>query len=257
MKLLFIGDVIGQIGRNTVRKILPGLKRDEGIDITIANGENSANSNGISRNSAEDLFTSGVDVITTGNHVFRRKDAYEYLDSDIPLIRPANLYPDAPGKGAYLLDMGRFQLYVINLMGRAYMEPCDNPFLCADKLTKEAPSKNIFVDFHAEATAEKICMGQYLDGRVTAVIGTHTHVPTADETILPGKTAYLTDAGMCGSFDSVLGVKKELAVEKMRTQLPTRFENARGQGILWGCVIDIDEKTGRARSIERVADRVE
>lgn len=252
MKLLFIGDVIGQIGRNTVRKILPGLKRDEGIDITIANGENSANSNGISRNSAEDLFTSGVDVITTGNHVFRRKDAYEYLDSDIPVIRPANLYPDAPGKGAYLLDMGRFQLYVINLMGRAYMEPCDNPFLCADKLIKEAPSKNIFVDFHAEATAEKICMGQYLDGRVTAVIGTHTHVPTADETILPGKTAYLTDAGMVGPIHSVIGVKSEIAIPKMVSGMPARFEYAEGPCCFHAVLVEFDPLTGKSTQIRRI-----
>lgn len=163
MKLLFIGDVIGRIGRDTVRKILPALKREEGIDVVIANGENSANSNGISKNSAEDLFTSGVDVITTGNHVFRRRDVYDYLDSNVPVIRPANLYPGTPGKGAYLLDMGRFQLYVVNLMGRSYMEPCDNPFLCADRLIEQAAVQNDFVDFHAEATAEKICMGQYLE----------------------------------------------------------------------------------------------
>lgn len=157
-----------------------------------------------------------------------------------------------------MLDFLRYRFAVVNLQGLAYMvDHHRDPFAAIDEVLAGLDTPNILVDFHAEATAEKLSMGFYLDGRVSAVIGTHTHVQTADERILSGGTAYLTDAGMCGSFDSVLGVKKELAVEKMRTQLPTRFENARGQGILWGCVIDIDEKTGRARSIERVADRVE
>ncbi len=252
MKLLFIGDVVGQIGRDTVRRVLPELKRKEGIQAVIANGENSANSNGISKNSAEDLFTSGVDVITTGNHVFRRKDAYDYLDSEAAVIRPANLYPGAPGKGSYLLDMGRFQIYVINLMGRAYMDPCDNPFLCADRLVQQAPCKNIFVDFHAEATAEKICMGQYLDGKVTAVIGTHTHVQTADETILPGGTGYLTDAGMVGPVHSVIGVKSEIAVSKMVTGMPARFEYADGPCCFSAVILEIDPATGKSTHIKRI-----
>ncbi len=252
MKLLFIGDVIGRIGRETVRRILPGLKRKEGFDAVIANGENSSNANGISKNSAEDLFTSGVDIITTGNHVFRRRDAYDYLDSDVPVIRPANLYPGAPGKGAYLLDMGRFQLYVVNLIGRSYMEPCDNPFLCADKLIREAPCKNIFVDFHAEATAEKICMGQYLDGKVSAVIGTHTHVQTADEMILTGGTGYLTDAGMVGPIHSVIGVKSEIAIPKMVTGMPARFEYADGPCQFCAVRLFLDPMTGKTTQIERI-----
>ncbi len=252
MKLLFIGDVVGQIGRDAVRRVLPELKRKEGIQAVIANGENSANSNGISKNSAEDLFTSGVDVITTGNHIFRRKDAYDYLDSEAAVIRPANLYPGAPGKGSYLLDMGRFQIYVINLMGRAYMDPCDNPFLCADRLIQQAPCKNIFVDFHAEATAEKICMGQYLDGKVTAVIGTHTHVQTADETILPGGTGYLTDAGMVGPVHSVIGVKSEIAVSKMVTGMPARFEYADGPCCFSAVILEIDPATGKSTHIKRI-----
>ena len=235
MKLLFIGDVVGQIGRDTVRRVLPELKRKEGIQAVIANGENSANSNGISKNSAEDLFTSGVDVITTGNHVFRRKDAYDYLDSEAAVIRPANLYPGAPGKGSYLLDMGRFQIYVINLMGRAYMDPCDNPFLCADRLVQQAPCKNIFVDFHAEATAEKICMGQYLDG-----------------TILPGGTGYLTDAGMVGPVHSVIGVKSEIAVSKMVTGMPARFEYADGPCCFSAVILEIDPATGKSTHIKRI-----
>lgn len=252
MKLLFIGDVIGRIGRETVRRILPEFKRREGIDAVIANGENSSNANGISQNSAEDLFTSGVDVITTGNHVFRRRDAYDYLDSDTPVVRPANLYSGAPGKGAFLLDMGRFQLYVINLIGRSYMEPNDNPFLCADKLLQEAPCKMIFVDFHAEATAEKICMGQYLDGKVSAVIGTHTHVQTADEMILPGGTGYLTDAGMVGPIHSVIGVKSDIAVPKMVSGMPARFEYADGPCQFCAVKLSLDPQTGKTTQIDRI-----
>ena len=258
MNILAIGDVVGSAGCKFLRSHLPSLKKLRHIDLVIANGENSADGNGITPASAQYLFDSGVDVITGGNHSFRRREIYDRYDEEETLLRPVNFHANAPGKGACVLDFLRYRFAVVNLQGLAYMvDHHRDPFAAIDEVLAGLDTPNILVDFHAEATAEKLSMGFYLDGRVSAVIGTHTHVQTADERILSGGTAYLTDAGMCGSFDSVLGVKKELAVEKMRTQLPTRFENARGQGILWGCVIDIDEKTGRARSIERVADRVE
>ena len=248
---------MGRSGCEFAARHLPALKSTYQVDACIINGENSAEGNGITPDSAQMLFRAGADVITTGNHVLRRREIYPVLDEENGIIRPANYHVSAPGSGVFVLDRLRWQLCVINLQGQVGMEPCSNPFEKVDALLKDIYTRNILVDFHAEMTSEKKAMGYYLDGRVSAVVGTHTHVQTADERILPQGTAYITDAGMCGSFDSVLGVRKELAVEKMRTQLPTRFENARGQGILWGCVIDIDEKTGRARSIERVADRVE
>ena len=258
MRILFLGDVVGAYGCSLVTRRLRPLKRRYGADVVIVNGENSAEGNGILPASARTLFDAGADVITGGNHTLRRREIYRQLDEEPALLRPMNFHPSAPGHGVYVLDFLKYKLAVMNLQGLAYMvDHHRDPFEAIDAAIAAVDTPNIFVDFHCEATAEKLSMGFYLDGRVPAVVGTHTHVQTADERILPGGTAYLTDAGMCGSFDSVLGVKKELAVAKMRTQLPTRFENAKGDGILWGCVVDIDETTGRARSIERVADRAE
>lgn len=257
MKVLFLGDVVGAYGCELLEKRLRSLKKYYAVDIAVVNGENSAEGNGILPSSVRHIFESGADVITGGNHSLRRREIWNVLEEEKGVIRPANYHSTAPGAGVYLLDMLKFQLAVVNLQGQAFMDSHRNPFETMDELLSSLPTKNILVDFHAEATAEKLCMGFYLDGRVSAVVGTHTHVQTADERILPKGTAYITDAGMCGSFDSVLGVKKQLAIEKMRTSLPIRFENARGDGILWGVVIEIDETTGRAVSIQRVADRVD
>lgn len=254
MVVLAIGDVVGKIGCNFLRDKLPKLKRDKGIDIVIANGENSSDGNGITQSSIEFLFKSGVDVITTGNHAFRRKESYDLYDNCEFLIRPAN-YPNGttPGSGMTILDMGKFQIAVINLMGTVYLDSLDCPFKTADKLIEQAKRENasvIIVDFHAEATGEKRAMGYYLDGRVSAVFGTHTHVQTADACILPNGTGYITDVGMTGTINSVLGVKPEIIIRKFIDKLPQRFDLATGDCKLDCLLMDIDEKTGKTLNIE-------
>ena len=256
MKLLFLGDIVGEPGCAILRKKLPAIKKSNSIDICIANGENSAKGNGITPQSAESLFVSGVDIITTGNHAFKRREAYDLLDSSLSIVRPENYSSECPGTGVVYLDMTSYTLCVINLSGSAYTEAVvSNPFDCIDDVLEDVDCKNIFVDFHAETTSEKRSMGFYLDGRVSAVIGTHTHVQTADEEILPGGTAYLTDAGMCGPINSVLGVKPELTIKKFRTGMPVKFENPDGECKIEGCIIEINEKTGKAVGIERVQIR--
>lgn len=252
MKVLFLGDVIGEAGCRLLQKKLPEMKRNYRVDVCIINGENSAEGNGITPNSADMLFSAGADVITTGNHVLRRREVYDLLDRQTGVIRPANYHKTAPGCGVYVVDMLRWKLCVINIQGQTYMEPCDNPFDTMDALLQDTPSKNIFVDFHAEATSEKIAMGHYLDGRVSAVIGTHTHVQTADERILPKGTAYMTDAGMCGGKNSVLGVKKELIINRFINHMPVRHEYDPQDIELHGCLVDIDEKTGKSTNITRI-----
>jgi len=252
MKLLFFGDIVGQMGRDFLQEKLPGLKRYYQADVVVANGENSAEGNGILPASARQLFDSGVDVITTGNHALQRREIYDLLEERQGVIRPANFHPSAPGAGVYTLDMLRYQLCVINLQGVSYLEPNRNPFDTIDEILAKVDTPNILVDFHAEATAEKLALGYYLDGRVSAVFGTHTHVQTADERIMPKGTAYITDAGMCGGFHSALGVRIDLSIQRFRTGLPTRFENAKETPVLWGVFTEIDERTGRAQAIERV-----
>lgn len=252
MIILAIGDVVGPPGCEHVMKLLPKLKSEYAADMVVANGENSADGNGVTPQSAKLLFDAGIDVLTTGNHVLKRRQIYETLDKNDGLIRPANYHKTAPGSGFFVFDHPRFRVCVINLQGLAFMQSIENPFDCVDELLKTVDTPNIIVDFHAEATAEKLCLAYYLDGRVSAVLGTHTHVPTADERILPGGTAYVTDLGMCGGYSSVLGVKAELAVERMRTSLPVRFETETEDIRLSGVVLDIDEKTGISRKIERL-----
>lgn len=254
MIILAIGDVVGKIGCEFLRDKLPKLKKLKGIDIVIANGENSSDGNGITPSSAEYLFSSGVDVITTGNHAFRRKEVYDLYDECEFLIRPAN-FPSGttPGRGMTILDKGRFQIAVINLMGTAYLEPLDCPFKEADRLIKKADdmgAKIKIVDFHAEATGEKRAMGYYLDGRVSAIFGTHTHVQTADATILPNGTGYITDAGMTGTIHSVLGVQKEIIIKKFVEKLPQRFDLATGDCKMNCLLMEIDEKSGKTLNIE-------
>jgi 2',3'-cyclic-nucleotide 2'-phosphodiesterase len=252
MNIMAIGDVVGSIGCRFLREHLPQLKKSKGIDLVIANGENSADGNGITPTSAQFLLDSGVDVITTGNHCFRRKESYELYDSCDSLLRPANFPSSVPGKGLCVVDMGRIQVGVINLMGVVYMESMDSPFDTADRLLLAGVPKITLVDFHAEATGEKRSLGYYLDGRVSAVFGTHTHVQTADESLLPNGTGYLSDLGMTGPVNSVLGVKPEIVIEKMRTKMPVRFDLADGICEMDCAIFQIDEKTGKALSIKRL-----
>jgi metallophosphoesterase (TIGR00282 family) len=253
MRLLFIGDVVGQGGCEFLMKKLPAYKKENGVDICIANGENSAQGNGVTPFSCKMLYDSGVDFITLGNHSFKRPEIIEYLDKDPTIIRPYNFPKGAPGKGVGIIEKGRFRIAVINLMGTVYLEALDNPFTEIDKALKETDGcKTIIVDIHAEATAEKRSLGFYLDGRVTAVLGTHTHVQTADAQILPKGTAYITDVGMTGPVQSVLGIEPELAIKKMKQHIPVRFSNAEGEYSMNACLLDIDEKTGKVTNIKRV-----
>lgn len=255
IKVLAVGDVVSMTGCEKLRSVLPQFKKDNNIDICIANGENSAVGNGMTKMSAEHIFASGVDFITGGNHTYRRRETYEFLDNSMSVIRPANYNDNCPGKGYGIIDKGFVRVGVVNLLGTVYLEALKNPFECIDeileKLSKEV--KIIIVDFHAEATAEKKAMGYYLDGRVSAVFGTHTHVQTADEQILPNGTGFITDAGMTGPYYSVIGVKPELAIEKMKTNMPVRFENPDGECQLQGIIFEIDKNSGKTVCVKRVS----
>ncbi len=253
MRVLCIGDVVGTVGCEFLRKTLPKFKRFNNIDFVICNGENSADGNGILPTSAEHIFKSGVDVITLGNHSFQRKEIHSYLDEQEFIVRPLNFPSEStPGRGYSVVDLGRTSVCVINVMGQELMDTkVENPFYCIDKVLKEVESKIIIVDVHAETTSEKKAMGFYLDSKVSAVFGTHTHVQTADECVLKGGTGYITDVGMTGPIDSVIGVKKEIIINRFRTKLPERFEYADGECMLNCVVFDIDEKTGKTKSVER------
>ena len=261
MRILFIGDIFGRPGRTIVREKLAGLVKEQQADLIIANGENSAAGFGITPQLAEELFDLGIDVITTGNHVWDKREIVEYFESangnpHSParrVLRPANYPAGMPGAGYYEGRKGDVPYAVINLQGRVFMASNDDPFRKADEILKKIEAKVIFVDVHAEATSEKISMGWYLDGRVTVVVGTHTHIPTADEHVLPNGTAYITDVGMTGPYDSVIGVKKELVVGKFLNNMPVRFEAATGDVRLCGVLVDCDERTGKARTIHRIS----
>ena len=255
MNLLFLGDVVGDMGCDILEKKMYSLKQKYKIDLVVVNGENSATGNGLTRYSYQRLVSVGADVITTGNHCFKRKEALPLYDENDTLLRPANFPKGVPGHGYTTLDLGYCQIAVVNLMGTTYMEPLDNPFFCIDSVLDEIDARNIIVDIHSEATSEKKAMGFYLDGRVTAVIGTHTHVQTADEMILPKGTAYITDAGMTGPELSVLGVKSELAIEKIKYHAPVKFEESENPCFINGVVIDFDESSGKANKIIRIIER--
>lgn len=253
MRLLFLGDVVGQGGCDFLMSRLPAYKRTNNIDVCIANGENSAQGNGVTPKSLNMLFDSGVDFVTLGNHTFKRKEIEDYLDTASSVIRPYNFPDGVAGKGVGIIDKGRYRIAVINMQGTVYSDPLGNPFNEMDKALKQTDGcKTVIVDFHAEATAEKRAMGFYLDGKVTAVLGTHTHVQTADEQLLPNGTAYITDVGMCGPVQSVLGIVPELTIKKFKTNTPVKFENAGGEYAMNGVLMEIDEKTGKALSIERI-----
>ncbi len=253
MKLLFLGDIVGKGGCEAVKRLIPDFKFKNKIDVVIANGENSAEGNGILPSSADEILSSSVDLITTGNHVLRRREIYDMLDDENSLIlRPDNYHEDAPGRGVITLDFLKYKLCVINLLGNVYMDYVKNPFEHIDKILENVDTKNIILDFHCEATSEKLAMGHYLRGRVSAVFGTHTHVPTADERIFPEGTAYITDVGMCGGENSILGVKAENVLRRFRTNLPTRFESDKENCTINGVLVEINTDTGKAVSIERV-----
>jgi metallophosphoesterase, MG_246/BB_0505 family len=252
MNILAIGDVVGTPGCDFLRRHLPALKKLYQIDLCIVNGENSADGNGITPGSAAHILSSGADVITTGNHVFRRREIYDFLDENPHVLRPAN-YPDsAPGRGFYIVDTGRLQVCVVSLMGTVYMDALANPFLTMDDILGKVGKALVLVDFHAEATSEKKALGYYLDGRVSAVYGTHTHVQTADEQILPQGTGFITDIGMTGPSASVLGVDPQQAVRRFVTKMPVKFQNAQGPSFLCGIVLCIDNKNMQTISIEKV-----
>ena len=255
MNILFIGDIFASPGRRIVADHLQDIIESNGIDLAVANAENAAGGFGITPAIAEELFALGLDVLTSGNHVWDKREVYDYFERQPRLLRPAN-YADAPGRGVIVVRARNgVNCAVLNLQGRTYMPATDCPFRKADQLLDELdPAVKVrFVDFHAEVTSEKIAMGWYLDGRVSAVVGTHTHVPTADTRILPGGTAYQTDCGMTGPYDSVIGVETSIIIQRFLTGLPVRMEAARQSAELHSVIVDVDETTGRARAIRRHA----
>lgn len=255
MKMLAIGDIIGKPGRDAVKALLPELRRSYALDFIVANGENTAGGIGITPAVADELFACGVNVITAGNHVWAQKEIHEYLNGPQPVIRPLNYPPGVPGQG-YVLQDG---VAVVNLIGRTYMNAYDCPFRAMDRLLGELRNTRVIVvDFHAEATSEKIAMGRYLDGRVSAVWGTHTHVPTADAQIFPDGTAYITDIGMTGPKESVIGDDIRGVIERFLTQIPRRLAVAADRRIVFNAVlVDVDEAMGKARGIERIYREVD
>ncbi|MCY7935674.1 2',3'-cyclic-nucleotide 2'-phosphodiesterase [Bacillus spizizenii] len=254
MRILFIGDVVGSPGRDMVKEYVPKLKTKYKPHFTIINGENAAHGKGLTEKIYYSLIQSGADAITMGNHTWDKKEIFDFID-DVPnLVRPANFPEGTPGKGITYVKANGKELAVINLQGRTFLPPLDDPFLKADELIAEASKRTpyIFIDFHAEATSEKLALGWYTDGRASAVVGTHTHVQTADNRILPKGTAYITDVGMTGPYDGILGMDRETIIKRFKTNLPVRFTVAEGKTTLSGVVIDIDDQTKKAVKIERI-----
>ena len=253
MNILCVGDVVGTAGCRHLEKVLPSIKRQYAVDVCIVNGENSADGNGMTKVSAEALFRAGADAITGGNHTYRRFELYDELERENGILRPANYPASAPGSGVFVIDKGRFRVAVINLLGVVYMEPLACPFETLDAILSD-PSLPVcrIVDFHAEATAEKKALAYYADGRVSAVVGTHTHTPTADEQVLENGTAFITDIGMTGPIRSVLGVCPEQSIAKIKGKLPTRFSVADGPCSMQAVLITVDNATGKAVAIERL-----
>ena len=261
MNILFVGDIFGSAGRKIVREHIDHVRESHNVELVVINAENAAGGFGVTPAIAEELFDMGADVLTTGNHVWDKRELMEYLTS-VPadslerprrVLRPANFEPGVPGFGVFEgVTQSGVAYAVIDLMGKVFMSGTNNPFLAADEILARIKAKVIVVDFHGEATSEKVAMGWHLDGRVTAVLGTHTHVPTADERVLPDGTAYQTDVGMSGPYDSVIGVEKELVLHRFLTGMPGKFEAAKGNPKMCAALIGCDPKTGRASSIQRI-----
>ncbi|RHM55611.1 TIGR00282 family metallophosphoesterase [Mitsuokella sp. AF33-22] len=251
---MLVGDVIGRPGRRTFQNYTPKLREEKNIDVVIVNGENSAGGKGFTRKALDELYRAGADIVTSGNHVWDKKDVLSFIDDEPFLIRPANYPEGTPGKGWCSYPFKAKNIGVMNLSGRAFMPPLDCPFQKVEELLREMKQECdiIFLDFHAETTSEKMAMGFYLDGRVNGVVGTHTHVQTADERLLPKGTAYITDLGMVGPRDSVLGVKTDIILRKFTTAMPVRFDLAEGPCIYCAVIVEIDDATNRTKSIERI-----
>ena len=259
MKLLFIGDIVGQPGRRAVKELVPRLRQRHSLDLVIANGENSAGGSGITVKTADEIFSSGVDVITSGDHLWDQKEVTDLLANEPRFLRPLNYPAGTPGRGSLVLEKDSLPpVGVLNLQGRTFMAPLESPFHAAlaevERLRRSA--KIVFVDFHAEATSEKVALARLLDGKVSALIGTHTHVQTADEQIFPGGTAFLCDAGFTGPHESVIGREMEPIIRRFLTNMPQRFDVASGRVLLQGAVVEIDPQDGRALKIERVSEAV-
>jgi metallophosphoesterase (TIGR00282 family) len=257
MRLLFIADIVGQPGRRAVQHFIPQLRRRENLDVVIANGENSAGGSGITKRTADEIFAAGADVITSGDHLWDQKEVMELLEKEPRFVRPLNYPAGTPGQGSVLVQKpGLPPLAVINLQGRTFMQPLENPFhaIEAEVSRLRQLTRLIFIDFHAEATSEKVALARMLDGRVSAVVGTHTHVQTADEQIFPGGTAFLCDGGFTGPHESVIGREIEPIIARFMTNMPQRFEVAKGRVLMQGALVEIDNLSGRATSIQRVSE---
>jgi metallophosphoesterase (TIGR00282 family) len=258
VKLLFIADVVGKPGRRAVAELLPGFRQQHGIQLVIANGENSAGGSGITPNTAAELFAAGVDIITSGDHLWDQKEVTELLDREPRFVRPLNYPAGTPGQGSTIFRAdGVPPVAIVNLQGRTFMPLLENPFLCIqpeiDRLQRQ--TRLIFVDFHAEATSEKFAMARMLDGRVSALVGTHTHVQTADERIFPGGTAFLCDGGFTGPHDSIIGREIEPIIRRFLTNMPQKFEVAKKNVLLQGALVEVDDQTGKSLSIRRISER--
>ena len=253
IKILFIGDIVGKPARDYLKILLPSLRKELSLDIIIANGENAAGGSSITLDTAEDIFGAGVDVITSGDHIFKKKESRVVLDTK-DLIRPLNYGESCAGKGYIIKEVAGVKIGVINLLGRVFMQPADCPFKAIKNILEDVKkeAKIVFVDMHAEATSEKVALGHFLSGKVSAVVGTHTHIPTADEKIIDNFTAYITDVGMTGSCDSVLGREKHQVIERFITNMPVRFNLAQGDVRMQAVLIEVDQESGKALSIERV-----
>ncbi len=254
MKVLVVGDVVGRPGRSAVRSLLPRIVEEHGVDFVIVNAENAAGGSGITEPTARELLDAGAHVLTTGNHVWGQREAFGYVDREERLLRPANFPDGAPGRGSGIYEVHGERVGVINVQGRTFMQALDDPFQTAKRLAEELrrECRVVFVDMHAEATSEKMALARFLDGQVTCVFGTHTHVPTADEVVLPGGTAYITDVGMTGPVDSIIGMQPNAIIERFLTGLPVRFEVARGKAALHGILVEADETSGAATGIRRI-----
>lgn len=255
IKVLFIGDIVGNVGRKAVKQYMPLLKQKYAPDIVIANGENAAGGRGLTQSVAQELFELGIHGLTLGNHAWDQREIFDFIDQEARIVRPANYPKDTPGRGYSVIRNGNKELVIVNIQGRTFLPPLECPFRTMDRILEEELKKKhkcVLVDVHAEATSEKIALGWYLDGRVSVVLGTHTHVQTHDEKVLPNGTAYVTDVGMVGSSEGVLGMEKQPVLQKFLTQLPVRFTVDNGKWHFHAVLIDIDETTGLAKSIKLI-----